>query len=134
MKIMKRSFFVLFALASILSVRAQVIVKTNEEVGTIKVMNAVNNGPAVAGSTQKKGNAQAYKDAGFGYARLHDAPIAWKWAHTVDISCVFPDFSADEKDPKSYDFTLTDKLIKEIYDSGTKVFYGLGQSIEHWPK
>ena len=134
MKIVKRSLFVLFALASILSVRAQVIVKTNEEVGTIKVMNAVNNGPAVAGSTQKKGNAQAYKDAGFGYARLHDAPIAWKWAHTVDISCVFPDFSADEKDPKSYDFTLTDKLIKEIYDSGTKVFYRLGQSIEHWPK
>ena len=134
MKIMKRSLFALFALASILSVRAQVVVDANEVVGKIKVMNAVNNGPQMAGSTQKKGNAKAYKDAGFGYARLHDTPIAWRWAHTVDISCVFPDFDADENDPKSYDFTLTDKLIKDIYSTNTKVFYRLGQSIEHWRK
>ena len=134
MKTLKRFILATIVLATVFSVRAQVVVDANEVVGKIKVMNAVNNGPAVAGSTQKRGNAQAYKDAGFGYARLHDAPIAWKWAHTVDISCVFPNFDANEKDPKSYDFTLTDKLIKEIYDSGTKVFYRLGQSIEHWSK
>ena len=134
MKSLKRFILAILVLATAISVRAQVVVDANDIIGKIKVMNAVNNGPQVAGSTQKKGNAQAYKDAGFGYARLHDAPIAWKWAHTVDVSCVFPDFSADEKDPKSYDFTLTDKLIKDIYDSGTKVFYRLGQSIEHWPK
>ena len=134
MKTLKPILTSLLAVASIYSLSAQVVVDANEVVGKIKVMNAVNNGPQVAGSTQIRGNALAYKQAEFSYARLHDAPIAWKWAHTVDISCVFPDFSADEKDPKSYDFTLTDKLIKEIYDSGTKVFYRLGQSIEHWPK
>ena len=134
MNTLKRFVFATIVLATVFSVQAQVVVDANEVVGKIKVMNAVNNGPQVAGSTQKKGNAQAYKDAGFGYARLHDAPIRRGWAHTVDINCVFPNFEADEKDPKSYDFTLTDKLIKEIYDSGTKVFYRLGQSIEHWPK
>ena len=134
MKTLRRFILATIVLATVISVRAQVVVDANEIVGKIKVMNAVNNGPQVAGSTQKKGNAQAYRDGGFGYARLHDAPIAWRWAHTVDITCVFPNFEADENDPKSYDFTLTDKLIKDIYSTGTKVFYRLGQSIEHWCK
>ena len=134
MKAIKYIIATILCAVSTSSITAQVVVDANEVVGTIKVMNAVNNGPQVAGSTQKKGNAQAYKDAEFGYARLHDAPIRWGWAHTVDVSCVFPNFEADENDPASYDFTLTDKLIKEIYNSGTKVFYRLGQSIEHWPK
>ena len=134
MKIIGRSIATLLALASIFMVRAQVVVDAGEVVGKIKVMNAVNNGPVVARNSQKRGNSQAYQDGNFGYARLHDAPIEWEWGHTVDISCVFPNFEADENDPKSYDFTLTDKLIKEIYDANTKVFYRLGQSIEHWPK
>ncbi len=134
MKAVKNLIATILCAVSVYATTAQIVVDANAVVGDIKVMNAVNNGPQVAGSTQKKGNAQAYKDAGFGYARLHDAPIRRGWAHTVDVSCVFPDFSADEKDPKSYDFTLTDKLIKEIYASGTKAFYRLGQSIEHWPK
>ena len=134
MKVIKHIIATLLCTVSVYATTAQVVVDANDVVGKIKVMNAVNNAPSVAGSTQIRGNALAYKQAEFSYARLHDAPIAWKWAHTVDITCVFPDFSADENDPKSYDFTLTDKLIKEIYDSGTKVFYRLGQSIEHWPK
>jgi hypothetical protein len=129
MKTLKRIILATLVLATTISVRAQVVVDAKQVVGKIKVMNAVNNGPQVAGSTQKKGNAQAYKDAEFGYARLHDAPIAWRWAHTVDISYVFPNFDADENDPKSYDFTMTDKLIMDIYSSNTKVFYRLGQSI-----
>lgn len=135
MKAIKYIIATILCAVSISATTAQVVVDANEVVGKIKVMNAVNNGPQVSpGAAQIKSNAQAYKDAGFGYARLHDTPIEWEWGHTVDISCIFPDFSADEKDPKSYDFTLTDKLIKEIYATGTKVFYRLGQSIEHWPK
>lgn len=128
----------MFLLSACLSVQfplfAQIVVDCSEPVGVIKPMNGVNNGPEVAKKSQKRGNFQAYSDAGFPYARLHDTPIRWSWGHTVDISCVFPDFDADVDDPKSYDFTLTDKLLKEINASGTKVFYRLGQSIEHWPK
>ena len=134
MKTLKRFILATLVLAAASSVRAQVVVDANEVIGKIKVMNAVNNGPVFAAKSQKKGNAQAYKDGGFGYARLHDAPINWGWGHSVDISCVFPNFDADVNDPKSYDFTLTDRLIEKIYATDTKVFYRLGQSIEHWIK
>ena len=117
-----------------LSANAQITINVDEPVGKIKMMNSVNNGPEVPKKSQKRGNFEAYKGAEFPYARLHDAPIRWGWGHTVDISCVFPDFEADVNNPKSYDFTLTDKLLSEIHASGTKVFYRLGQSIEHWPK
>ncbi|MBR2326683.1 MAG: hypothetical protein IKA49_04900 [Alistipes sp.] len=134
MRNLKQIAATLLAVVSVYSMSAQVVVDANEVVGKIKVMNAVNNAPWDSGETATRGNFQTYKNAEFSYARLHDAPVSWSWAHTVDVTCVFPDFSANENDPKSYDFTLTDKLIKTVYASGTKVFYRLGQSIEHWSK
>ncbi len=122
------------ALAFAASAFSQVIVDPSVELGPIKPMNAVNNGPKVAPASQKKGNFESYRDAGFPYARLHDTPHYSAWKHCVDIDCVFPDFSADENSPESYDFTLTDKLIGEIISSGTGVFYRLGQSIENASK
>jgi hypothetical protein len=107
---------------------AQVVVKADEPVGKIKLMNAVNNGPQAPNPNSSTTNFPAYKAAEFPYARLHDAPINWGWAHTVDITCVFPDFDADVNDPKSYDFKLTDELLSDIQAAGTKVFYRLGQS------
>ena len=70
--------------------------------GIIKPMNAVNNGPMSPNPNSSTTNFPAYKAAEFPYARLHDAPINWGWAHTVDITCVFPDFDADVNDPDSY--------------------------------
>ena len=113
---------------------AQNVVIINEPVGEIKAMNAVNNGPTEPNPNSSTTNFPAYKAAEFPYARLHDAPIYWGWAHTVDITCVFPDFEANVNDPKSYDFTLTDALLSNIRAAGTEVFYRLGQSIEKWSK
>ena len=122
------------ALAVATGVFAQVIIDPSVEIGPIKCMNAVNNGPRVAPASQKKGNFESYTDACFPYARLHDAPLCAAWAHCVDIDCVFPDFNADENKAESYDFALTDKLIADILRSGTRVFYRLGQSIENTAK
>ena len=107
-----------------------------EPIGPIKRMNAVNNGPAKARSDQSRGNFDTYSAAGFPYARTHDANFcsAYGGPHTVDITAIFPDFDADENDPASYDFFLTDLYMDTITQSGTKVFYRLGQSIEHQPK
>lgn len=116
------------------SASAGIVVKTGEAKGPVKIMNAVNNGPQAESQKTKTSNFRAYRAAEFPYARLHDAPINWGWAHTVDITCVFPDFDADVNDPSSYDFTLTDALLKDIHSAGTKVFYRLGQSIEKWAK
>ena len=105
-------------------------------IGSLKPMNAVNNGPFPARGDQKCGNFDSYSKAGFPYARTHDANLCYDYGgpHIVDITAVFPNFDADETDPASYDFTLTDIYIGNIIKSGTQVFYRLGQSIEHWEK
>ena len=97
----------------------------SETLGKIKDMNSVNNGPD---GEFDVGSYKAYADARIPLARLHDS--AFNWHHTVDIICVFPDFDADENDPASYDFTLTDEYLDTIEKTGTKIFYRLGNSIE----
>ncbi|MBR6732693.1 MAG: hypothetical protein IKL91_08260, partial [Bacteroidales bacterium] len=91
----KRLFLMALCVAvSAASAVAQIVVKADEPVGNIKLMNSVNNGPMSPNPNSSTTNFPAYKAAQFPYARLHDAPINWGWAHTVDITCVFPDFEA----------------------------------------
>lgn len=111
-------------------------VDQSKVLGELKPMNAVNNGPVRAPQAQKRGNFETYAAAGFPYARLHDANLCYSYGgpHVVDINAIFPNFDADENDPASYDFVLTDLYLSNIVAAGTKVFYRLGQSIEHWGK
>lgn len=113
-----------------------ITVELSEVLGKIKPMNAVNNGPVCARDDQTSGNFLSYKAARFPYARNHDASYCSSYGgeHVVDISAIFPNFDADENDPESYDFFLTDVHVENTYNAGTKVFYRLGQKIEHWPK
>ena len=79
-------------------------------VGTIKPMNAVNNGPKYTDNAdQNLTNLPAFKAANIPYARVHDASICYDYGgeHTVDIINIFPDFDADPYSPESYDFTPT---------------------------
>ncbi len=106
-------------------------------VGKIKDMHAVNNGPVYKRTAgQDLTNLHDYKAARIPYARTHDASICYNYGgeHTVDITAIFPDMNADPYDPNSYDFTLTDEYLDTIMLAGTKVFYRLGQKIEHWEK
>ena len=103
--------------------------------GRIKPMHSVNNGP-VEQRAHSRANFGDYAAARFPMARTHDASFipAYGGSHTVDIIAIFPDFSADENDPASYDFDLTDEYMENILKSGTKVFYRLGNRIEHESK
>ena len=117
--------------------KATVTVDFAQELGAIKLMHGVNNGPAVApvGGDQKRGNFREYKAARLPFARTHDAiNCVSGGAHTCDIDAVFPDFDADENDPKNYDFVFTDLYLDCIRRAGTEVFFRLGQTIEHGPK
>lgn len=113
-----------------------ITVDLSDSVGKIKPMHAVNNGPVCSRSDQTSGNFADYKAACIPYARNHDAAFCAEYGgeHVVDISAVFPNFDADENDPASYDFFLTDIHVQNTYDAGTKVFYRLGSKIEHWQK
>jgi beta-xylosidase len=51
----------------------------------------------------------------------------------VDIPQVFPDFSADPEDPESYVFGPTDTYLQAILNTGARIVYRLGVSIEHAP-
>ncbi len=102
-------------------------------IGKIKPMHSVNNGPA---SLRGSSNASCFADAAIPFARTHDANFAPQYGapHTVDIISIFPDFDADENDPASYDFHLTDEYMEKIMGVGAQVFYRLGNKIEHESK
>lgn len=101
--------------------------------GKIKPMHSVNNGPA---TVRGNSNGHYFADAAIPFARNHDANFAPNYGapHTVDIIAIFPNFDADENDPKNYDFHLTDEYNATIQATGTKVFYRLGNKIEHESK
>ena len=118
---------------------AAVVVTVDPDVaiGPVKPMHAVNNGPTVgpAGGQQKRGNFDDFRAARIPFARTHDSVNCVSGgAHTCDISAIFPNFDADENDPKSYDFVFTDHYLDSIRRAGTEVFFRLGQTIEHGPK
>jgi len=56
------------------------------------------------------------------------------WFDSPMLLGIFPDFNADENDPASYDFALTDTYLSNIIKSGAQVFFRLGNKIEHWHK
>lgn len=100
--------------------------------GKIKVINAVNNGPAGA-KVRGTGNYETYEALEIPYARNHDAAFysGYGGEHTVDVHRIFKNFDADENDPASYVFAPTDTYIANTEAVGTKTFYRLGAAIEH---
>ena len=105
-----------------------VTVDEGTAVGSIKIMNAVNGAPDKPGTE----NFKAWADAEIPYTRLHDinSYVGYGTPHTVDVRAIFPDFKADENDPKSYRFGETDEVLKAIRAAGSEPFYRLGQTIE----
>jgi len=93
--------------------------------GRIKPLHGVNNAPIRIGSVQRE-----LRQAGIPSVRLHDTCGSWGGTHYVDIPNLFPNFDADENDPKSYDFAFTDAFLKPIVAAGCDIFYRLGVTIE----
>ena len=102
----------------------------NKIIGKIKPVHGFNNS---ARETNYGALLESFSALKPPFARLHDTGYHGN-AHYVDIPCIFPDFSADPDDEKSYDFTLTDYYIKPLIENGIKVMYRLGVTIEHEPK
>ncbi len=116
---------------------ANVFVLLDQTIGKIKPMNAVNNGPVgCIIPSQPRNNFEEYKAARIPYARNHDASewIDYGGEFVVDIYSLFPNFDADPTDPASYEFAVTDALMKFTQDTGTEVYYRLGARIEHQVK
>ncbi len=102
--------------------------KTN---GRIRPLHGVNSGPMTKVFTYD--GREEFREAGIPYARLHDVEYPYGSGEFVDIHCIFKKFDADENDPVSYSFGLTDKYLEAIFESGCKPLFRLGESIEHAP-
>ena len=102
---------------------ATVKVDFSVDVGEIGEMHGFCNGPVSYG-TDISG---LFKEIGVPVVRFDNTDGA-NSAYAVDISRIFKDFSADPNDPKSYDFSVTDKYITAAYNSGAKVILRLGES------
>ncbi len=113
----------------------KITVDFTKNVGKMKPMHAVNNGP-VAGSVRGVGNDKYFVEAGIPYARLHDSAFYSRYGgeFSVDVHRIFRNFDADENDPNSYTFKPTDDYLADIDSVGTKIFYRLGAAIEHYYK
>lgn len=101
----------------------------NRITGKIKPMHAVNNPPTVPCDTD--GLYEKIQQANIPYARLHDTGGYFGGARYVDVGNIFPDFTADENDPASYDFAFTDALLTAMAGIGLRPFYRLGCTIEN---
>ncbi len=107
-------------------VKGEVKIDFTVPAGRIKPLHGVNNAPV-----RLNGEQPEFKLAGIPYVRLHDTGGAFGGARYVDIANVFPDFNADENDPKSYDFAFTDAFLKPLVAAGCQIFYRLGCTIEN---
>lgn len=105
----------------------KVSVDPSVDIGKIKPMNAVNGGPV-----KFKSNSRSWRQARIPFGRTHDMNHSWEFGgpHTIDVDAVFPNFDADENDPKNYDFTNTDLILDAMQECGTEPLYRLGPSIE----
>lgn len=94
-------------------------------------LHGVNSGPMTKVFTYDA--RPQFLEAGFPYARLHDVEYPYGSGEFVDIPCIFKNFDADETDPASYNFGLTDEYIRRIVEVGCRPLFRLGISIEHAP-
>lgn len=104
---------------------------SDESYGRIRPLHGVNSGPVTKVFTYDA--RPQFREAGFPYARLHDIEYPYGSGEFVDIHCIFKNFDADENDPASYNFGLTDKYLEETFAVGCEPLFRLGESIEHAP-
>lgn len=112
--------------------RANLSVDFGKDAGRpIRPLHGVNSGPRNVSFVYDA--RPQFVEAGFPYVRLHDIEYPFGAGNYVDIPCIFKNFDADENDPDSYNFALTDEYIRQTLSVSAKVVYRLGVSIEHAP-
>lgn len=103
------------------------VVDASKRLGSFRRVNGVNGGPRINLGTAFD-NSEYFNEFNPPLVRVHDS--AYSDLDTVDVHAIFPNFDADENDPKNYRFEKTDIYIKAILDVGSRVIFRLGESIE----
>ena len=128
---MKRIVCALLAAGALCAPAAEVKVDFGKAVGPVKPVNGVGQPPLV-GKLANYPMFHYLKEAGIPYSRLHDVGGWLGGGLFVDIPVIFPNFDADENDPKSYRFVYTDSLLKALDKYNVEPFFRLGVTIENF--
>ena len=100
-------------------------------IGPVKPVNGVGQPPMLGGPANFR-MMHHLKEAGIPYSRLHDVGGWQGQGLWVDIPNLFPDFDADEADPRNYAFDMTDALLKALVANGVEPYFRLGVTIENF--
>lgn len=100
----------------------------NRYSGRIKPLHGVNNCPIRFGEEK----IPEFESAGIPFVRTHDSGGPYGRGTLIDIPNIFRDFDADPDDPASYDFAFTDIYLRNLVNSGCKIFYRLGITIKNF--
>lgn len=106
-----------------------IAVDFTQRLGPVRPLQGLNNGPV--GYDGSVDVSHYYRELAVPYVRLHDPN--WPHPREVDIPQVFPNFDANPEDPASYNFGPTDSYLQAILNTGARIVYRLGVSIEHAP-
>lgn len=103
------------------------IVKVDFDIETEAVakLHGVCNGPLCGVADISK----LFSDAHVPYVRF-DKTGGSRSGYVADISKIFPNFDADERNPKNYFFRETDEHILAAKNSGAEIIYRLGESFD----
>ena len=96
--------------------------------GRIKPLHGVNNCPVRFNDR----NIPEFAEAGIPFVRTHDSGGAYGRNILIDIPNIFRNFAADPADPAAYDFAFTDVYLRNLVNSGCRIFYRLGVTIENF--
>jgi xylan 1,4-beta-xylosidase len=107
----------------------KLVVDCARRTGDIRPLHGVNNGPLDGGGLIDL--SAHHRQLAIPFTRLHD--VHWPNPDVVDVHAVFPDARADPREPASYDFARTDAYVRSIVDTGSRIVFRLGESIEHTP-
>ncbi len=102
--------------------------------GKIKPLTGINVGASAMANGSRVDLAEVLSTVSAPIVRLSDVEPPYGQNQLVDIHCIFPDFSADETLPESYNFTETDKYIEEIRKTGAEILFRLGESLDPYTR
>ena len=98
--------------------------------GKIKPLYGINGGPLVGGALFPHDMSAEYSELGIPLVRCVMPDGSYGYNQLLCVHSIFPDFSLDECDERSYNFAPTDNYLLKIRDTGAEIFYTLGESCE----
>ncbi len=110
-------------------IKRTISIDFSHKVGKLKPINSLNNGPRF-GYDLELDLSEKYKEMSPPAVRLSSIEAPYSSSRYLDVHCIFPDFSLDERFPESYSFAPTDKLLASVKDIGADIFLRLGESRE----